>query len=45
MLRDVAAGEFLTAADVALDGNAPAVRIRREMERQAQPTAQVAAAE
>ena len=33
--RDVAAGEFLTAADVALDEGSEAVRIRREMERQA----------
>jgi predicted homoserine dehydrogenase-like protein len=35
LTRDVAAGEFLTAADVALDGAQEAVRIRREMERQA----------
>jgi predicted homoserine dehydrogenase-like protein len=42
--RDVAAGEFLTAADVALDDAAQAVRIRREMEREArQVTAAVAA--
>ena len=33
--RDVAAGEFMAAADVALDENSQAVRIRREMERQA----------
>ena len=32
--RDVAAGEFLAAADVVLDENSQAVRIRREMERQ-----------
>ena len=32
--RDVAAGEFLSAADVALDYPSQAVRIRREMERQ-----------
>ena len=30
--RNVAAGEFVTAADVALDGNSQAVRVRREME-------------
>jgi predicted homoserine dehydrogenase-like protein len=35
LTRDVAAGEVLTAADVALDGAQEAVRIRREMERQA----------
>ncbi len=35
LLRDVAAGEFLTAADVALNESSHAVRIRREMERQA----------
>jgi predicted homoserine dehydrogenase-like protein len=29
--RDVAAGEFLTDADVALDDTLPAIRIRREM--------------
>jgi predicted homoserine dehydrogenase-like protein len=33
LTRNVAAGEFLTSADVALDGNAQAVRIRRAMER------------
>jgi predicted homoserine dehydrogenase-like protein len=32
--RDVAAGTILSAADVALDENSQAVRIRREMERQ-----------
>jgi predicted homoserine dehydrogenase-like protein len=32
LLRDVAAGDFVRAADVALDDNAPAVRIRRELE-------------
>jgi len=36
LLRDIAAGEFVTAADVALDESSQAVRIRREMERQAQ---------
>jgi predicted homoserine dehydrogenase-like protein len=35
LLRDVAAGEFLTAADVALDESTQAVRTRRQMERQA----------
>jgi predicted homoserine dehydrogenase-like protein len=43
--RDVAAGEFLTAADVALDDAAPAVRIRREMERQAGQAGTILAAE
>src|SRR5271170_3387880 len=33
--RDVAAGEFLTVADVALDDSSQAVRIRREMEQDA----------
>jgi predicted homoserine dehydrogenase-like protein len=42
--RDVAAGEFLTDADVALDDGAQAVRIRRDMERDArQPGAAIAA--
>src|SRR5579863_7554407 len=44
VLRDVAAGEFLTAADVALDDTSQAVRIRREMERQ-QSSGTVLAAE
>ena len=43
LTRDVAAGEILTVADVALDDNQQAVRIRREMERQA-PTARAAVA-
>jgi predicted homoserine dehydrogenase-like protein len=43
--RDIAAGEFLTAADVALDDGAQAVRIRREMERQARQATEVVAAE
>jgi predicted homoserine dehydrogenase-like protein len=43
--RDVAAGEFLTAADVALDDNAQAVRIRREMEQDARQAGRVLAAE
>jgi predicted homoserine dehydrogenase-like protein len=45
LLRDVAAGEFVKASDVALDDNAQAVRIRRQMERQAQASAKVMAAE
>jgi predicted homoserine dehydrogenase-like protein len=35
LLRDVAVGDVVTAADVALDGNLQAVRIRREMESEA----------
>jgi len=35
LLRDVAAGAFVTAADVVLDEGSQAVRIRREMEGQA----------
>jgi predicted homoserine dehydrogenase-like protein len=35
LTRDVAAGEILTAADVALDSTQEAVRVRREMERDA----------
>jgi len=35
LTRDIAAGEILTSADVALDANQQAVRIRREMEREA----------
>src|SRR5215468_907577 len=35
LTRDVAAGKILTNADVALDGKQDAVRIRREMEREA----------
>jgi predicted homoserine dehydrogenase-like protein len=41
LLRDVAAGEFLTAADVALDDGAQAVRTRREMEHQARQASEV----
>jgi predicted homoserine dehydrogenase-like protein len=37
LVHDVAAGEILKAADVALDENLLAVRIRREMERQERP--------
>lgn len=45
LVRDVAAGNFLTAADVALDDRQQAVRIRREMEQEArQPGAAIAAA-
>jgi predicted homoserine dehydrogenase-like protein len=45
VLRDVAAGEIVTGADVALDGNMQAVRIRREMEREARQAGAVMAAE
>jgi predicted homoserine dehydrogenase-like protein len=45
VLRDVAAGEIVTSADVALDGNMQAVRIRREMEREARQAGVVMAAE
>jgi predicted homoserine dehydrogenase-like protein len=45
LVRDVAAGEFVKASDVALDETAQAVRIRRQMERQAQASAKVMAAE
>jgi len=45
LLRNVAAGEFVTAADVALDDNLRAVRIRREMETQARQMTQVLTAE
>jgi predicted homoserine dehydrogenase-like protein len=45
LLRNVAAGEFVTAADVALDDASQAVRIRREMERSAQQTTATIAAE
>ncbi|MGB8633065.1 MAG: SAF domain-containing protein [Xanthobacteraceae bacterium] len=43
--RDVAKGAILTAADVALDAGADAVRIRREMERQARQAHAAEAAE
>ena len=43
--RDVAAGEFLSAADVALDEAAQAVRVRRDMERDARQVSRVLAAE
>ncbi len=42
---DVAAGEFLTAADVALDDASQAVSIRRDMERDARQDSRVLAAE
>jgi predicted homoserine dehydrogenase-like protein len=45
VLRDVAAGEIVTANDVALDGNMQAVRIRREMENDARRAGTVIAAE
>ena len=45
MLRDVAAGEIVSAADVALDDTMQAVRIRREMEDEARKTGLVMAAE
>jgi predicted homoserine dehydrogenase-like protein len=45
LVRDVAAGEVLTAADVALDDNAQAVQIRREMARDAARAGKVMAAE
>jgi predicted homoserine dehydrogenase-like protein len=44
LLRDVAAGEFVRASDVALDDNAQAVRVRREMEREAREDSKPAAA-
>ncbi|HET8920047.1 MAG TPA: SAF domain-containing protein [Xanthobacteraceae bacterium] len=45
LMRDVAAGEILTAADVALDANQEPVRIRHEMERDAISAAKSIAAE
>jgi len=45
LVRDVAAGEFVKAADVALDENAQAVRIRRAMEQEARRSVEIAAAE
>src|SRR6201997_2000188 len=45
LTRDVAAGEILTAADVALDANQEAVRVRREMEREAINSSKSIAAE
>ena len=43
--RDVAAGEFVKAADVTLDEASQAVQVRREMERQPQASASLTAAE
>jgi predicted homoserine dehydrogenase-like protein len=45
LTRDVAAGEILTAADVALDASVEAVRVRREMERETLASRAVVAAE
>jgi predicted homoserine dehydrogenase-like protein len=45
LTRDVAAGEILIAADVALDPSVEAVRIRREMEREAVNSCGAVAAE
>jgi predicted homoserine dehydrogenase-like protein len=45
LTRDVAAGEILTSADVTLDATQEAVRIRREMERDAINGAKSIAAE
>jgi len=42
LVHDVAADEFVRAADVALDDNLQAVRIRREMEREARQTTNIA---
>jgi predicted homoserine dehydrogenase-like protein len=45
LLRDVPAGEFVKASDVAVDETSQAVRVRHEMEREAQSSAKVMAAE
>ena len=45
LMRDVAAGEILTCADVELDEKQEAVRIRREMEREAVKATKPIAAE
>jgi len=45
LTRDVAAGEILTAVDVTLDSSVEAVRIRREMEREALTSRATVAAE
>jgi predicted homoserine dehydrogenase-like protein len=45
LTRDVAAGEILAAADVALDTSVEAVRIRREMGRVAVNSRSAVAAE
>jgi predicted homoserine dehydrogenase-like protein len=43
LVRDVAAGDFVTADDVALEEHSQPVRVRREMEALAQDSADVAA--
>jgi predicted homoserine dehydrogenase-like protein len=43
--RDIAAGEFIVSADVALDGQSQAVRVRREMEQKARQASNILAAE
>ena len=45
LTRDVAAGEILTAVDVTLDSSVEAVRLRREMEREALTSRAAVAAE
>ena len=45
LVRDIPAGEFVKAVDVALDETSQAVRVRREMERQALKVATATAAE
>jgi predicted homoserine dehydrogenase-like protein len=45
LVRDVAAGSFVTAADVALDEKSQAVQIRRAMEAEARQAPRVMAAE
>jgi predicted homoserine dehydrogenase-like protein len=43
--RDIAAGEFIVSADVALDDQSQAVRVRREMEQKARQASNILAAE
>jgi predicted homoserine dehydrogenase-like protein len=43
--RDIAAGEFIASADVALDDQSQAVRVRREMEQKARQASNILAAE
>jgi len=45
LVRDIPAGEFVKAVDVALDETSQAVRVRRDMERQALKVASATAAE
>ena len=45
LTRDVGAGQFVKAADVALDETSQAVQVRRQLERQAHASAKVMAAE